>query len=233
MRSLRWCVLCTFRKRASKPTLVSPQIYRQDSCRIAIGSANSKYGSWPQQQNVRRRSPPRSKAHATRPSQAMFLIDFPRLPTPSKDALSNPTHTSFFNSFCIFLTSLGVPPPRLEPFLRSLGSYDFSSSNEIQLVHSHRGKDWSSHRQQTLSFSQGPPKPERETPFTLEQGGGLTSLALAIKAFNPAPGGTWTVEAAVCPPSSSPARLANPSRNAGIVPRSSPSPIPRIPPCGV
>lgn len=95
---------------------------------------------------------PHQVSHLTESLCRPSPFRLPRLATPFNDHASNTTKTPVSTSFHHFLTSLGVPPSRLEPFLHSLGSYDFSASSNVQLVHSHRGSSWSSHPQQTLNF---------------------------------------------------------------------------------
>ncbi|KAK4694189.1 tyrosyl-DNA phosphodiesterase 1, partial [Phenoliferia sp. Uapishka_3] len=143
----------------SKPIVTNnaslPQLYFKTFCRIIIPSANQVDFDWERIDNV------------------FFVQDFPHLPSSATLGLaaSNPTHTSFTSGLFTALTNLSAPPK----FMLPMREYDFSKSDQVQLVVSNQGTefyDWDG----------------------IDKGGGIASLANAIKALGFSPGGFWDVE---------------------------------------
>ncbi|GAA5937989.1 hypothetical protein JCM3775_002418 [Rhodotorula graminis] len=117
--------------------------------RLAICTATGDEGCWKKTEN------------------AIWVQDFPQLAAPVSPA-DNPTHTDFSLSFLAFLSSprLGAAAKaKYSAFAHAFGGFDFSSSNEVQLVTSLAGD---------FSSEDG-----------LVEAGGLDSLARAISNLEP------------------------------------------------
>ena len=105
-------------------------------------------------------------------SQALYVHDFPRLPTyHSRNPLENPTHTTFSLPVLQLLINMGVPNKSTGPFR----DYDFSSSAGVFAIPSCQGlaEGWSK----------------------MDDAGGIVGLANAVKALGIPSGGKWRVEA--------------------------------------
>ncbi|GJN87839.1 hypothetical protein Rhopal_000794-T1 [Rhodotorula paludigena] len=102
---------------------------------------------------------------------AFYVHDFPYSPSDEADPFKNPTHCQFSRAFFQVCYTLNVP----KRFIADSRDYDFSSAKDVRLVHSTQGR-----------FV---PKDQ------WNKGGGMASLANAVKAFNFAPGGKWEIEA--------------------------------------
>ncbi|GAA6030025.1 hypothetical protein JCM8097_009220 [Rhodosporidiobolus ruineniae] len=121
---------------------------------------------------------------------AVYVHDFPLLPSSSplarsprgeeeKSPFRNPTHTQFSRTFAQVLYKLGV----VKRFLVDMRRYDFSQSSDIRLVQSMQGR-WSLR-----------PDPSTGGKIEADEGGGICSLAKAVKSLGFAPGGRWEIEA--------------------------------------
>ncbi|GAA6006922.1 uncharacterized protein JCM10292_000360 [Rhodotorula paludigena] len=110
----------------------------------------------------------------TKVENAIWIKDFPALCKPFKKPADNDSHTTFSRAFLDFLDSPAFPLPYKTAFLSPFAHFDFSSSKHVQLVTSLAGRFEGTHG--------------------LIEAGGLTSLAKAMKALNPLPGGKWKVE---------------------------------------
>ncbi|KAL8292618.1 hypothetical protein RQP46_001230 [Phenoliferia psychrophenolica] len=102
----------------------------------------------------------------------LYIQDFPRITSPAllKRSLAQ---TAFATSLLGVLRKLSVPQRLLETILTG---FNFSKAKEIQLVVSNQGMHFNWDR--------------------MEAGGGLLSLAAAVKACNFSSGGIWEIEAA-------------------------------------
>ncbi|KAL8279939.1 hypothetical protein RQP46_007789 [Phenoliferia psychrophenolica] len=126
--------------------------------RVVIPSANMIDFDWERIDNV------------------LYIQDFPlRAPSTSDvgtTPANNPTHTRFSKDFLKALKKLAVPPKFLVPFR----DFDFSKSDEVQLVVSNQGKEW-------YQWD------------GMNDGGGIVSLANSVKALGFSAGGVWQIEA--------------------------------------
>ncbi|KAK4701380.1 hypothetical protein P7C70_g4853, partial [Phenoliferia sp. Uapishka_3] len=130
----------------SKPIV----LYYKTFCRVIIASANQVDFDWDRNDN------------------AFFVQDFPHLPASAQlgSAVDNPTHTKFSKDLLVALTTLSASARFLVPFRE----YDFSKSDQVQLVVSNQGAkfyDWAG----------------------IDRGGGLASMANAVKALGFSEGG--------------------------------------------
>ncbi|BGP22123.1 endoplasmic reticulum Ca-transporting P-type ATPase [Rhodotorula toruloides] len=131
--------------------------YHEDFCRIVISTANAVSYDWSQVDN------------------AFYVHDFPRRRSASpvneeSNPFKNPTHTQFSKKFFQVCYYLDFPKHILQESLH----YDFSSSTDVQLVHSNQGKF---------------------PVVDYDKGGGIAGLAKAVSALDFANGGHWEIEA--------------------------------------
>lgn len=129
-------------------------------------------------------------------TQAIWVQDFPELSPDQqrssstsssskrnkkrKQRMNNPTHTTFSSAFFNFVAGgLALPEKAaFKSFVQVESRFDFSASIDVRPVVSIAG-DW-------------------RLRDEVEYAGGFTSLAHAIKGFDPDPRGAWRVEYIVC-----------------------------------